>query len=194
MTKPCSRKDTIEMLKVVIGNMEENMRLLAPNGWESSPYFAFFHPTAHQQFQADLSFHKNLKVFENDPPPVIEDYEDDTEPIKEEAELQELLGRVLYELLDEDQIVSPCGCIYDVDRNKYCAEVIAQFLNMHYPTDEIVFTLYSFFNVGNIHKYIDPYPVYVLFFQRLKAKGYKIIFGAEHSSPRRIKAYKEVYG
>ncbi len=181
--------------------MEENMQLLAPNGWEASPYYAFFHPTPEQSYQANLLFceHTNRIFKKKETIPTFEeymqDYEEDNLPVKPEAELYELIGRLVYMLCEYNNIKDPSGCIIALEDGRDGGEFIAQLLNMHYPLDEKEFVDSDVYSAICLEDYIDPYPVWLLFFQRMKAHHYDMFIEAENASSADIlQAYREVYG
>jgi len=199
--KFCSKKESIELLKILIGDLDDDLQFLAPMGWSSSAYFPFFHPTAEQQYQANIALHKRFYEFLGDTPlPQIEEFEDDNSPTFIEAELLELLGRVLYELLNNFQLQHNSGSIYDFGSGRSCADFIAQFFNMHYPQDHTNFTDLDFFLALNMDDYINSFQVYVLFFQRLRFNRVKLIFKKNEQdilndhTPNEIAAYKLVFG
>ncbi len=199
--KFCSKKESIELLKILIGNLEDNLQFLAPIGWSSSAYFPFFHPTAEQQYHANIRLHKRFYEFLGDTPlPQIEEFEDDNSPTFIEAELLELLGRVLYELLNNYRLQHKSGAIYEFGSGRSCAEFIAQFFNMHYPQDHINFNDLDFFLALNMDDFINPFQVYVLFFRRLSFQKVKLQFKKREIDifndqiPPEIAAYKLVFG
>lgn len=203
-----SRKKVIEWLKVVVGDMEENMRLLAPNGWEASPYFYFRHPTPEQSYDSYLRMNERIrpmlrneeilkdKTFNLTFVEYIEEKEEEDLPIRPEVELHELIGELLYNLR-EIELKDPTGVPIAIEGSRGGATLISQFLNMHYPLDEKEFVYLDFFNANEGLGFIDPLPIYLLFFQRMKEKGYDMFYQLKTSKvlelPSFVQAYQKVY-
>ena len=170
------------------------MRQLAPDGWEDSPWFLFFHPTLEQDYEAyvDITEGNNrdgTDLFGNPQPPVpvltLEEYArtewEGPSPTQPQAELLELLGRVIYELRYY-QIKHPSGCIIRFEIGRDWGRFIAQLLNMHYPLDEREFDTYDFFNVTMLEDYLDPSPVWQLFFRRMKEADYELLQSSDEDT------------
>ena len=183
----CTKQQTIDFLRLLIGDLDESMPELAPGGWEDSPWFTFFHPTLEQDYEAyvDITEGNNqdgTDLFGNPQPPVpiltLEEYArtewEGPSPTQPRAELLELLGRLIYEL-EYCQAKHPSGCIIRFEIGRDWGTFIAQLLNMHYPLDEKDFDCYDFFNVTVLGNYIDPSPIWQLFFRRMKAAGYELL-------------------
>ncbi len=197
------KKKVIEWLKVVVGDMEENMRLLAPDGWEASPYFVFLHPNPEQRYGSYVKSHdrwsfmpqrKNEPLLSFDEYIAEEEYEDQL-PIRPMQELYELIGNLLYGMSGLE-FRDPSGSIIAIESDRSAATFVASFLNMHYLLDEVDFNEYHFFHMNSPDDHIDPYPIYLLFFERMKEKGYDMIYRMKETpedTPGLVKAYLEVY-
>lgn len=196
------KKKIIEWLKVVVGDMEKNMRFLAPNGWEASPYFAFRHPTPEQQYKSYIHFCKrtNLILKKKEALPTfeeyMEDYQEEEIPIKPEIELHELIGSLLYNL-NGIEFNDPSGIPIALEGGRGGAEFVSQFLNMHYPLDQKEFIYLDFFNISSGEEHIDALPIWLLFFRRMKENSYDMFYQIKNDSselPTFVRAYQEVYG
>ena len=209
MVTSCTKQQTIDFLRLLIGDADDTMAQLAPDGWGNSAFFRFFHPTPKQDYAAFVEITEGYNrdgtdLFGNPrapiPIPTLEEYtQTDWEgprPVRPRAELLELLGRVIYEL-EYCRVKHPSGCVIRFEIGRDWGRLIAQLLNMHYPLDERDFDAYDFFNTTVLENYIDPSPVWQLFFQRMKAAGYQLLcfeYGGGEDLPLLMHNYREVYG
>ena len=194
-------------MRLLIGDLGETMRKLAPNGWKASPLFAFFHPTLEQAYEGHLrSYHRMNALsqgrFEADPIPSLATFASNDDwkselPLRPEAELLEILGMVIYEL-EVYRVAHPSGCLIRFETGRYWGDFIAQLLNMHYPLDERDFVIYDFFNATVLEDYVDLSPVWQLFFRRMKAAGYSLLSPSyrqyKAELPLMLHEYRAVYG
>ena len=208
---PCTKQQTIDFLRLLIGDADDTMRELAPDGWEHSPLFVFFHPTLEQAYEGHLRFRQGMnRMIERiskgkdkpNPLPTLEEFASENDwdeklPHHPQAELLELLGRVIFEL-EQYRVQHPSGCIIHFEIGRDWGTFIAQLLNMHYPLDEREFYEYDFYSTTFLEYYIDPSPVWQLFFRRMKLAGYDLL-RPPHSYkdkklPLPLRVYQEVYG
>jgi len=93
---------------------------LAPRGWEASPLTAVCHPSARQQYEEQLRFHRNLANFPlrkpDAPPPPPEPTLAEIEagyepsPVEPERECRELVGQCLWDIFsDNHEVVAEDG-------------------------------------------------------------------------------------
>ncbi len=207
----CTKRQTIDFLRLLIGDADDTMAQLAPDGWEHSPLFVFFHPTLEQAYEGHLRFRQGMNsVIERiskgkdkpNPLPTLEEFASENDwdeklPHHPQAELLELLGRVIFEL-EQYRVQHPSGCIIHFEIGRDWGTFIAQLLNMHYPLDEREFYEYDFYSTTFLEYYIDPSPVWQLFFRRMKLAGYDLL-RPPHSYkdkklPLPLRVYQEVYG
>ncbi len=187
------------------------MAQLASDGWEHSPLFAFFHPTLEQAYEGHLRFRQGTdrwveRIFKGkdkpSPLPTLEEFASDDDwdeklPLQPKAELLELLGRVIFEL-EQYRVKHPSDCLIRFEIGRDWGTFIAQLLNMHYPLDEREFHEYDFYSTTFLEYYIDPSPVWQLFFRRMKVVGYALLrppheYNGEEL-PLSLRMYQGVYG
>ena len=184
---------------------------LAPDGWENSPLFAFFHPTLEQAYEGHVRFCQSMDHLieqiskgndKTDPIPTLQEFASDGDwdeklSLQPKAELLELLGRVIFEL-EQYRVQHPSGCLIRFEIGRSWGTLIAQLLNIHYPLDERHFDTYDFFNGTVLENYIDPSPVWQLFFRRMKAVGYELLRPKYEELgeklPLLLRNYQIVYG
>ena len=211
MVTSCTKQQTIDLLRLLIGDADDTMAQLAPDGWEHSPLFAFFHPTLEQAYEGHLRFRQGIdraieRIFKGkdkpDPLPTLEEFASENDwdeqlPHHPQAELLELLGRVIFEL-EQYRVQHPSGCIIRFEIGRDWGTFIAQLLNMHYPLDKREFDAYDFFNTTVLENYVDPLPVWQLFFRRMKLAGYALLRSShdyrDEELPLSLRVYREVYG
>ena len=56
----CTKQQTIDFLRLLIGDADDTMTQLTPDGWEHSPLFVFFHPTLEQAYEGHLRFRQGM--------------------------------------------------------------------------------------------------------------------------------------
>lgn len=177
MDKICSKKKIVQLLKNLFGDIDKTLRQIAPEGWENSPYIRFFHPTAEQQYEEALRMHEQISKLsrknKDDDCPKREAFEDHDEPVYPEGELLDVLGKVIWEITSENhKVIDTSGCVYDLGSFRGSSGFIADFLDMHYPSDQRSFNYMDFYcGMGWIERHADTFPFYQLIFERLKEQG-----------------------
>lgn len=171
----------------------------------------FFYPTLEQAYEGHLRFRQGMnRMIEQiskgkdkpNPLPTLEEFASDGDwdeqlPHHPQAELLELLGRVVFEL-ERYRVQHPSGCIIRFESGRDWGTFIAQLLNMHYPLDEREFYEYDFYSTTFLEYYIDPSPAWQLFFHRMKLAGYALLRSShnykDEELPLSLRVYQEVYG
>jgi hypothetical protein len=117
------------------------MRELAPEGWAASPLCAICHPSAEQVYEETIRIRRNLESLPlkrrpDAPPPPPEPTlaeivaEHAETPIEPERELQELVGRCLWDIFcDNHEVVAEDGGHLDLGSMRSGGGFLAEVLN-----------------------------------------------------------------
>jgi hypothetical protein len=193
---------------------------LVPEGWESSPLVAVFHPSLDQAYAEALQFHRNLQALQRRDPhrsptpeptreAVAQDYRQ--EPVETTREVRELVGKCLWDIFsDNHEVIGPDGRVVDIGSFRGAGRFIAECLNRQIGGQEYD---YIDFYMGTIWiaQRADLTPVYQMIFRRLKAHGHDWTYyfpdesldtayreaaeAARHQPPPpTVQAYRSVYG
>jgi hypothetical protein len=162
------------------------MHILAPQGWEKSPYYRLLHPTLEQQYQEALDWHENLKgggqkkKEEEKSPPTLEEIKEKYEekPCYPFDELIQMLGECVWNIFSNNHtVVGPEGEEYDLGSFRGSGGFIADFINEHYPSERISYDYMDFYCAGwHHHRRADLTAVYALLFRRLREKHFDWIY------------------
>ena len=115
------------------------MRELAPDGWATSPLAAVYHPTAEQEFEETVRLQRNIGLLgrrpdapPHPPEPTLEEIaaEHVDSPYEPERELQELVGRCLWDVFcDNHTAVADDGRQLDLGSMRAGGGFLAEVVN-----------------------------------------------------------------
>lgn len=153
---------------------------LTPYGWQGSPFFLHFHPTAEMVYREALKFRERQKLWPwrnedvtSEPPPSFEEILRDhkEQPCNPEEEMRDLIGACLWGVFsDNHEVVDEAGRIVDLGSFRGAGGVIADWLNEQsgrHSRDYLNFYCSSWHFEGRV----DVTPIYRLIFERVKREG-----------------------
>jgi hypothetical protein len=155
---------------------------LVPEGWDSSPFLAVFHPSVDQIWQRSLMIHENLKKLgqalkskkSGSPPPppsptreeIVAQWTD--HPVDELSEVIDLMGRCVWDVFsDNHSVVAEDGRVVDLGTFRASAGFIADLVSAESSTFSGDYMNYYMGSSG-LHYLASMEPVYRLIFRRLK--------------------------
>jgi hypothetical protein len=163
------------LLSKVFQSPEETIKLLAPDGWENSPYVHYMHPTVEQIFTERMRLfeaHKDSKFFKTEMP-VLEDVikENEETPIKPVYEFLDLFGNCLWKIFSDNHTVfDRDGIEYDLGSFRGTGGTIADFINENF-WKESQFGYLDFYCAVSLNFGTPAQNIYELIFTRLKQAG-----------------------
>ncbi|PWU13091.1 MAG: hypothetical protein C5B50_20020 [Verrucomicrobia bacterium] len=190
---------------------------LACEGWEKSPLKACFHPSPEQVFEECLRLHRRFQELgasrrkrkpDNpelvpQPEPTLAQVQADwkDEPVNEEEEVQELVGRCLWDIFsDGHDVVASDGRLAHLGSFRGAGGFIADYVDGKqrdaWGGDYLRFYMgTSWISCLGIHERADLTPVYAMIFRRLKALGADWVYhfpelGLVDFGPRRTASRK----
>ncbi len=180
------------LMTSLFGDLPTLMDLLAPHGWELSPYVRIHHPSPEQQ-------HSELTILYESMNRLADNRRADSSSIdrltvpsvdeirQKEAETPELVAP-LFELLDvyggciwsvfsnNHEVIDREGTVYDLGSFRGTGSFLADFIEQQYP-DAPSFTYMSFYCADLfIERRADVTPVYELIFKRLAEQEFDWIY------------------
>lgn len=153
---------------------------IAPAGWEQSPLFATFHPSAQQVYHEVVQTHRNISALRRpgderpEPPePTLEEVTRDFKerPIETEREVRELVGQCLWDVFCENHdVIAGGGRVLDLGSFRAGGGFLAELLNRQIKADQYD---YLDFYMGTIWvaQRADLTPVYQMIFRRMQNRG-----------------------
>jgi hypothetical protein len=175
------QKNTMASSSTVLDRLfrapDELLAALAPAGWNESPFFSVFHPTAELQRVEAAAFYRNVaRLFDPDAAPPDapdDDVPEETSPVDPDREVVELLGRAAWDVFSDGHVVTNAnGVACELGSFRGSADCIAEAINVRYPS------------LGGGYQYIDFYmgtswvsrradfqPVYCWIFRELQGMG-----------------------
>ena len=115
------------------------MRELAPEGWPASPLAAVYHPTAEQVYEETVRMQRNLGILgrrpdapPSPPEPTLEEIvaEHVDSPVEPDRELQELVGRCLWDVFcDNHDVLADDGRMLDLGSMRAGGGFLAEVVN-----------------------------------------------------------------
>ncbi len=167
-----------ELLKYLCDSPTQILDLIAPKGWENSPYKFIYHPTAQKIFEKSLRMHENMsslfkKKGKEIQPPTLESIEKElsekVEIIKPKEEFLDLLGSCLWCIFSNNHEVFDDKGVYDIGSFRGSGRFIGDFLNKNYPS-ETTFDYMDFYCADMRFDDDDTaMPLFVYLFEKIKA-------------------------
>lgn len=147
----------------------------APDGWERSPLFRLFHPTAEQMAKESAAIRDNLQqtfgvpAREMDDDPVI----GPMRPVEPGLEVIELLGMTLWDgFSDNNTVRDQSGRAFALGSFRSSAEFMADAINARYSKAAAGFGYMDFYmGTTVIGRRADLTPVYTWIFKHLREAG-----------------------
>ena len=166
-----------ELLKYLCDSPTQILDLIAPEGWEHSPYKFIYHPTAQKVFEKSLQMHENMsslfkKKGKEIEPPTLESIEKELsekeETIKPKEEFLDLLGSCLWCIFSNNHEVFDEKGVYDIGSFRGSGRFIADFLNENYPS-QTTFDYMDFYCADMRFDDADTsLPLFIYLFEKIK--------------------------
>jgi hypothetical protein len=170
-----SDKQIQSLLTHLFQSPEETIKVLAPDGWENSPYLYYLHPTHDQIFAYRMDLyetHKDGKLLKFDMPvleEIVKEYE--ATPVKPVYEFLDLFGNCLWKIFSDGHTVfDKNGIEYDLGSFRGTGSTLADFMNDSLWT-ETKFDYLDFYCAMGLKSWLPVQSVYELIFERLKQLG-----------------------
>lgn len=156
------------------------LKEIAPEGWESSPLVAVYHPSLAQVYEEACRVHRNLGALRQPgdrrpapPEPTFEEVARDYREmaIEPEREARELVGQCLWDVFsDGHDVVAADGRRLDLGSFRASGGFLADVLNRQVGNRRYD---YLDFYMGTIWvtDRADLTPVYIMIFRRLRGRG-----------------------
>ncbi len=161
---------------------------IAPEGWETSPLLACFHPSVEKVLQERVQLHRNIEELIGDrrerepdnskltpkPEPTLEEVRADwqDQPVNVCEEVTDLVALCLWDVFSNSHdVIAADGRLADIGSFRGAAGFLVEYLTG--PNDDLWSMDYCRVYMGTIwiSDRADLTPVYALIFQRLKALG-----------------------
>lgn len=161
---------------------------IAPEGWETSPLLACFHPSVEKVFQERVQLHRNMEALIGDrrerepdnskfapkPGPTLAEVraEWQDKPIAVSEEVAELVALCLWDVFSNSHdVIAADGRMADIGSFRGAAGFLVEYLTG--PNDDLWSMDYCRVYMGTIwiSDRADLTPVYSMIFRRLKALG-----------------------
>ena len=153
---------------------------IAPEGWETSPLVAVFHPSVDQVYAETVQIHRNIQSLmrhdqERPPKPeptreaIAREYH--PTPVETEREVGELIGLCLWDIFsDNHDVIGPDGRVMDIGSFRGAGGFIADCLKRQRRGRHYDYLDFYMGTIGVADR-ADLTPVYAMIFRRLKAHG-----------------------
>ncbi|MFI5140141.1 MAG: hypothetical protein ACHQIM_20135 [Sphingobacteriales bacterium] len=168
-------KQIESLLTKVFQSPEETIKLLAPNGWENSPYVHYMHPTTEQIYTEQLRLyeaHKGSKWFKTEMPifdNIVNEYE--VTQVRPLFEFLDFFGTCLWKIFSDNHTVfDEDGVEYDLGSFRGTGSTLSDFINENHWTDE-QFDYLDFYCAMGLKDWLPVQNMYELIFTRLKDAG-----------------------
>jgi len=157
---------------------EDVLSEIAPEGWQSSPLLACFHPSPEQIFKEHLQIHRNIKKLIHDkdqgrPEPTLEEIRAEWKdtPVNITDEVTDLVGRCLWDIFScNHEVVAADGRLVDIGSFRGASAFLDDYLSRELENITLREGDYMRFYMGTSWLQVrgDLKIVYAMIFKRLK--------------------------